>query len=547
VIFAGGIHVDLSEYGTDVQLWMENIEKYRGVDAEKTLQNCTAMEKYASANNDEKLLGIASYYAGETYYILNDGENLFKYITKALSCLEQAEEWELVAQSYNIIAITAASRGNAPVAMDYYLSGLNYCRKYNLKWVEQMLNINLGGLYLENGQYLEAQKYYEEALQQYSVSISDGEKPDYNLLSCIYIGIGKCLLLRNMPEKAQEYMDRLEQECNGHLDKLERLFNQPFCAEFYHATGRTALRDECIRDLHENTTVDMPVMDIFDDYYDFCEMLLEIEKDDEFWDILEILETLCKSTKITNLQRKIAALKVRYFRIHRKNAEYLQAAGLYFELSEVMERDNRAMISSMMGVRTSLERANERRLQVEKENLELQKKSETDALTKLANRFRLNTFAEHAFERALKEQTPLAVEILDIDYFKQYNDNYGHQAGDACLTAIAKVLRAMQNNQIFCARYGGDEFIVIYENMTEAQVRESAERLRQQIMDLKIAHAYSLALPIVTISQGICYDIPIRCNKNWDFLYRADNMLYQGKKASRNSVCLNYLNVEEEV
>ena len=131
--------------------------------------------------------------------------------------------------------------------------------------------------------------------------------------------------------------------------------------------------------------------------------------------------------------------------------------------------------------------------------------------------------------------------MMDIDYFKQYNDNYGHQAGDECIKRIAKQLELMQNDMIFCARYGGDEFIILYQNMTEEAVRHAAEGLRQRIIDLGIQHAYSKAMPIVTISQGICYDIPKDDTKSWDFLHAADAMLYQVKKKSRNDLALGHL------
>ena len=178
---------------------------------------------------------------------------------------------------------------------------------------------------------------------------------------------------------------------------------------------------------------------------------------------------------------------------------------------------------------------------MEEANIRLPEKSETDALRRLANRFRLNDYLDQVFEKALSEQTPLAMEILDIDYFKQYNDNYGHQAGDECIKRIAKQLELMQNEMIFCARYGGDEFIILYQNMTEEAVRHAAEGLRQRIIDLGIQHAYSKAMPIVTISQGICYDIPKDDTKSWDFLHAADAMLYQVKKKSRNDLALGHL------
>lgn len=95
----------------------------------------------------------------------------------------------------------------------------------------------------------------------------------------------------------------------------------------------------------------------------------------------------------------------------------------------------------------------------------------------------------------------LLVEILDIDYFKEYNDNYGHQAGDACIVAIADELRKMQSHDTFCARYGGDEFIIIYEYKTEDEVFSMADSLRERILDRRIEHVCSKALPVVTTSR----------------------------------------------
>ena len=191
------------------------------------------------------------------------------------------------------------------------------------------------------------------------------------------------------------------------------------------------------------------------DLYEFSQLLLEIGNDDAFLRVMEILEPLTWQSKIVNLQRQIISLKIKFYRMHKDNDAYLEAAGQYYELSEIMEKEKQAMIANMLDVWESLERANKKRREMEEANIRLLEKSETDALTRLANRFRLNDYLDQVFEKALSEQTPLAMEILDIDYFKQYNDNYGHQAGDECIKRIAKQLELMQNDMIFCARYGG--------------------------------------------------------------------------------------------
>lgn len=535
--------MDFDEYNEAVKAWINEVLRNRGVNAELMLKYCADIGQYGEKTNDAKLLGFAFYYSGETYYVLNNVDDFFCCITKAVPYLDQSKQWTMVARAYNMMAITSLNRGNSPIAMDYYLTGLGYCKKYQLREEENIIRLNLGNLYLSNGQYAEAQKYFEDVLRYVE---QDCESDDYySLMSCIVVNIGRCYLFGEKTEYVQECLDYLDRECMPHLQKPERLNVFCFKAHYYNVVGHISKRDACIEEIHEQIDADMAVMDVFDDFYELCELLLECGTEDTFWDILNVLEKLTKNAKIINLQRRIISLKIEYYRTHHDNAGYLQATGLYYELSEIMEKENRQMIANMLSVRNSLERSNERRREVEQANARLQKKSETDPLTNLANRYRLNTYANQTFGRVLGSGKQFAVEILDIDYFKEYNDNYGHQAGDVCLAAIAEELKRMQNDRIFCARYGGDEFVIIYEGMTSREVFAQAEHLRERIVARSMEHAYSKALPVVTISQGICHDTPGEENRAADFLRVADNMLYRVKRESRNNILLGKLDLTE--
>lgn len=530
--------MEFGEYSEAVNAWVNEVLRNRGVNAELTLKYCRDIEQYAGKTDDPKLMGFAYYYSGETYYILNDAGGLFRCITKAIGYLDQAKQWDMVARSYNIMAITSQSRGNALIAMDYYLTGLGYCRKYRLYAEENIINLNLGSLYLVNGQWSEAQKYFEKLA--YYVRDEKTTENYYSLMSCVAVSLGRCFMQREQFERAQQKIECLDQ-CMGRLEKPEQIAVLCFKAEFYHRAGRVTLRDECIHKIHGMIDMDMAVMDLFEDIYGLCELLLEIDNENVFWDIIDILEKLIKNANIVNLQRRIISLKISYYRRHDDEESYLALAGTYYELTEAMERENHYMVANMLAVRSSLEQANAKRREVEKANEQLLEKSETDPLTHLANRFRLNDYSEQTFEETLAAEEPFAVEILDIDYFKEYNDNYGHQAGDVCILAIAEELQKMQGERIFCARYGGDEFIIIYKQMTEEEVFEEAGGLRERILARRIAHAYSKALPVVTISQGICWDIPGEENRSWDFLHAADEMLYRVKKRSRNNISMGRL------
>ena len=87
----------------------------------------------------------------------------------------------------------------------------------------------------------------------------------------------------------------------------------------------------------------------------------------------------------------------------------------------------------------------------------------------------------------------------------------------------------------FCSRYGGDEFVIIYEAVSKEEAESYAAQLRQKVLDLNIAHRYSKAMPVVTISQGMFCDVPQKENRVWDFLHIADEVLYSVKSENRNS------------
>ena len=321
------------------------------------------------------------------------------------------------------------------------------------------------------------------------------------------------------------------------------------CAEatYYHVAGEHDKCEKCIADIHSKTTPNMPIMDMFDDYYDYCKILLERNKEEEFWHIMDIMEPMVKSVDITNLMLRMIALKLKFYRRNGKNADYLKSAGLYFELSERVEIENRTLMNSIINLRKNFEEVNREKEAVQIRNKELQEKSETDALTKLNNRFRLNDYSEIAFQKATENHTSLAVEILDLDNFKGYNDYYGHQAGDECLVKVAEVIKTMETEHgAFVARYGGDEFILIYENITKEQAITYAEELRRKVVNLVMPHAKSSAAKYVTISQGLCFDIPVKGNKMWDFLYAADHLLYHVKQKQRNNYCVGNVKESED-
>lgn len=346
-------------------------------------------------------------------------------------------------------------------------------------------------------------------------------------------------------EKAEEYIRKLETECEAHFEEMDYIYVNCMRARYCHLCGNISMRDQYIADIQNQLSGDVLILDLFDDLYDFCELMLEIDRGDVCRNIGEKLKALVEQTGIANMQRKMTALEMDYVKKTKDRERYLKTAGRFYELTEIVEQENRSMIVNMLYLRKSLERARERCRKLEEDAVELTEKSERDPLTGLANRYRLTNDSEKIVEQCFAEHKPLSFEILDIDYFKQYNDRYGHQAGDDCVRAIAALIRQMESDQIFCARYGGDEFVIIYSGMSAEEVCERAEKLRQDVMALQIEQRYAEGSFGVTISQGICHDIPSNGNKNWDFLHVADQALYRVKRRGRNRLCMTDIHGRE--
>ncbi len=157
-----------------------------------------------------------------------------------------------------------------------------------------------------------------------------------------------------------------------------------------------------------------------------------------------------------------------------------------------------------------------------------------DALTGLRNRRSFDEYLQWTLGQ--RGKADVALLILDIDRFKQYNDRYGHAAGDACLQRVAEALRgALLRSVDLIARYGGEEFVVLLPGVTAVGAREVAERLRQRVESLGIAHAGSTVAPVVTVSVGVAHAFPANAIGGERLFALADGALYASKER-RNSI-----------
>lgn len=152
----------------------------------------------------------------------------------------------------------------------------------------------------------------------------------------------------------------------------------------------------------------------------------------------------------------------------------------------------------------------------------------------MGNRRAFDMFLTRAWAECLKKQQSLAILLIDIDFFKNYNDYYGHLQGDKCLVKIAEILTQSLTPDIgFITRYGGEEFVIICQNQSLETVKSLAANIVSRVQDAKIEHQKSAIGGYLTLSIGICHCIPDSSMKITDLIAQADIALYEAKQQGR--------------
>jgi diguanylate cyclase (GGDEF)-like protein len=167
----------------------------------------------------------------------------------------------------------------------------------------------------------------------------------------------------------------------------------------------------------------------------------------------------------------------------------------------------------------------------------LSKLSVEDSVTGITNRRGFDEFLTNTWNRAIRNNSPVSLMMCDVDYFKNYNDHYGHPSGDEVLRKIAHTIASRsRKGSDLAARYGGEEFAIILADTNLDAAYIVAEKIRSAILQLEIPHEKSSASKYLTISIGVVSMLPVR-GQNWSSLVeQADQALYAAKEAGRNTV-----------
>ncbi len=224
---------------------------------------------------------------------------------------------------------------------------------------------------------------------------------------------------------------------------------------------------------------------------------------------------------------------------HEADYRALTKDGKYVWIRDVVHvvRDQQGEVEALIGFMFDITE----RKETEQKLLDLQKELEElsfkDGLTGVPNRRMLDKVIDEEWVTARRHQQPLSLLVIDIDFFKQYNDCYGHIQGDDCLKQVAQTLStAATRSRDFFARFGGEEFVMLLPETDASAALLIAERCQQLITQLQISHQDSEVSDMLTISIGIGTTVPEQTDQIVDFIECVDQALYRAKESGRNRI-----------
>lgn len=176
-----------------------------------------------------------------------------------------------------------------------------------------------------------------------------------------------------------------------------------------------------------------------------------------------------------------------------------------------------------------------RTVELEAANAQLEILVRNDPLTGVTNRRGFDEKFEEEWRRAARYGAFISILMIDVDYFKNYNDSLGHQEGDRALKKVAAALsKLFKRAGEIVARYGGEEFVVLLPAQSRGETKEAAERARIEILELKLPHPSSETAPVVTVSIGYSIGLPGKMTSSKELILSADKALYRAKEKGRN-------------
>ncbi len=517
-----------SIYAEHIQLRLREIDKLRFTDPEKVIPLAEQLYEDAKDLGDDGLMGYADFFAGDAWYSIGNVDHCLYHLNRGIREFERVGNWYKEIGCYILLGIVFSNQGDSGNAFASYREALILAKENDDIFDMALIYENYSEIcdLTEN-----SEKALQYALHARKCILRCRDNPRFKrIYAIIQTTVAKLDIKAGKLDHAERIITELKKfiaENPGERESLDLLIIELLCL---HEKGCSELEDEAVK----RVVSEFDVNTCRSDYFMYILLFMNYLRDSGRYKLLEHIVSEMEATlgneNFPAIQLKISEFKVEILEAQGKEKELLQELMKYRTYFRRQQAQNTSTVRLLLDLQSSLESSR-------KVNGELQKKVGTDELTGIANRWRLREKLLSMFKEAESDELLFAVEMMDIDHFKEINDTYGHVAGDKCLTAVAEVLKDISGERCFPIRYGGDEFMILYSGHSQDELDRICHSIRADIRE----RCKQPDLPDFTISQGVFGAVPEASDHIESWATRADHALYQGKNRGGDAINLNFL------
>lgn len=474
--------------------------------------------------------------AHEEYYAGRLGE-AETHLVQVLATFTELADYEMLAKIHNLRGVVYAALGNMAQAIDCYIMSINCAREHGFPYTELISLNNIGSHYMEMEESGCALTFFEECRER-AAKLDEKTSPRVTVLKRILAeNMALAHLKLGHSDEAEVYLAEAEQNM---ADKDVQNYDVLLLRQILqYRKGKVEEVRENLPML-EQALMNVPEpADFLTRIQEYINLLKEAGAYDYWERIVSFYYERMAEYQNTGIRFTVLELYLDYAREMHLKEKYAALCVEYVNAMHDRKEEKRRERKEIADIKLDLFRKEQERTAALQEKQELQQLAETDALTGLGSRYSLRCYGRELLEKAEAEQSRLLVGLIDVDQFKQYNDAWGHVAGDHCLVQVSAVLKHTMENaeeqgaygRVF--RYGGDELMVVMTVKDGEAVQRFAQEMKDGVHALKLAHPKS-AHGLVTVSQGYFCKIPCSGETLEDYLKQADTLLYRVKESGKN-------------
>lgn len=511
---------------TQAELMSEIVAvRYSDLEREKLL--CESLLQWAQEASDDFAHAFAYTYLGDCQVAQSRWEDAERSLVKAEKFIAAGEEGsyrELSLRLHSLWGLCREALSDEQGCVQHYLKAVKLAKLLNDATAECIVLNNLAFVLQRHGSYDEALKYYRSA---YLLLRSNTHAAVFPL---VLSNLAETCALAGQLHDARRYIEELEALSNG--ADLDSTFSARCWCFYYAALGD---REQALVWAHRILALEEAREDnalwAFSNYCALFSCMLDVGDAESARAFLELMER-SSSGGIEHVW-SFEEMRIKYVLAFEPPDQHLQAFKRFFRKKKEYENSNNRIVVQSMRTQIELDGSIRRREEMRVERESLEQEASVDELTQVYNRRYLNRFvSEGALAQAY---APLGIVMVDVDYFKEYNDRYGHLGGDDVLRTVGFVLRDCCVPGVRPCRFGGDEFACICDGLTIEEVEAYIGAVRDGIANRAIVHESSPYAKL-TLSIGYAFVRDRRDVTSLALMQKADDALYASKQEGRNRV-----------